>query len=151
MTRRATAEAVDGAENTTTAEGVVLLGAAAILAADDLPHEDVFVPEWGGTVRVRALTGTERDQYDAESYRAQQGKGEVLEDFRVRRVARALIDADGNRLFSVAQLAELGGKNGSVIDRLDDVVIRLSKMGPADVQETIATLKAVPSGGSGTD
>ena len=29
-----------------------LLTGAAILAANDLPHEDVEVPEWGGTVRV---------------------------------------------------------------------------------------------------
>ena len=39
-----------------------LLSAAEILAADDLPTEDVEVSEWNGTVRVRALTGAERDK-----------------------------------------------------------------------------------------
>ena len=30
-----------------------LLSRDAILQAQDLPHEDVEVPEWGGMVRVR--------------------------------------------------------------------------------------------------
>ena len=38
-----------------------LLSKEQILAAEDLPHKDVPVPEWKGTVRVRALTGFERD------------------------------------------------------------------------------------------
>jgi hypothetical protein len=135
---------------TTTAEGVVLLDRAAILAADDIKYEDIYVPEWGGTVRARSLTGTERDQYDAESYRAQQGKGEALADFRVRRVAKSLVDADGKRLFSDADLAVLGAKNGAVIDRLDDVVARLAGLAPDAVPEAITTLKGDPSGGSGT-
>ena len=37
----------------------------AILQATDLTFEDVAVPEWGGVVRVRGLTGTERDAFEA--------------------------------------------------------------------------------------
>ncbi len=33
--------------------------------ADDLPVEDVEVPEWGGAVRLRTLTGSERDGFEA--------------------------------------------------------------------------------------
>ena len=40
-----------------------LLSKEAILAAQDLPSEDVEVPEWGGTVRVRGLDGKGRDEY----------------------------------------------------------------------------------------
>ncbi len=40
-----------------------------ILGADDLATEDVEVPEWGGCVRVRALTGTERDAFEAAMFR----------------------------------------------------------------------------------
>ena len=149
MTRRATAdEAEDGTVMAET--GMALLDRAAILAADDIKTEDVPVPEWGGTVRIRSLTGSERDQYDAEAYRAQQVGGEPLVDFRVRRVAKALIGPDGKRLFSDADLAALGAKNGAVIDRLDDVVARLAGLTPQAVQEALAVLKGGPSGGSGT-
>jgi hypothetical protein len=37
----------------------------AILQAPDLQGEDVAVPEWGGTVRVRGLSGAQRDAYEA--------------------------------------------------------------------------------------
>ena len=148
-TRRATAdEAVDGYE---TDGGGALLDRAAILGADDIAYETVAVPEWGGSVRIRGLTGSERDQYDAESFRLGQGKGgDSLADFRVRRVARGIVDEKGARVFSDADLKALGAKNGAVIDRLDDVVARLSGMQTAAVAEARADLKVVPSDGSGT-
>jgi len=39
-----------------------------ILRADDLKTEEVDVPEWGGSVRVRVLTGTERDAFESSIY-----------------------------------------------------------------------------------
>ena len=36
-----------------------------ILKAEDLTTEEVDVPEWGGTVLVRGLTGRERDEFEA--------------------------------------------------------------------------------------
>ena len=43
-----------------------LLSKAAILAADDLPTIDIAVPEWGGSVRIRALTAGQREELEAE-------------------------------------------------------------------------------------
>ena len=42
---------------------VGLLNRSAILDAEDLKHEDVEVAAWGGTVRVRMMTGAERDEF----------------------------------------------------------------------------------------
>ena len=36
-----------------------------ILAKTDLPYEDAEVPEWGGWVRIRALSGKQRDAIEA--------------------------------------------------------------------------------------
>ena len=36
-----------------------------ILQANDLVTETVEVPEWGGSVFVKSLTGVERDQFEA--------------------------------------------------------------------------------------
>ena len=36
-----------------------------ILAVDDLQTQKVDVPEWGGSVYVRGLTGSERDALEA--------------------------------------------------------------------------------------
>ena len=42
----------------------MLLNKEQILNADDLTFEDVEVPEWGGTVRIRCLESTERDEFE---------------------------------------------------------------------------------------
>ena len=131
------------------------LGRDAILAAMDIRYEYVDTPEWGGRVRVRSLTGSERDQYDAETYAGQQaakaqGRSGLLTDFRLRRVAKAIVDDDGKRVFTDKDVAALGEKNAAVIDRIDDVVVRLSGMGTTSVDEGIADLRVVPSGGSGS-
>ena len=39
-----------------------------ILKSDDLPSEEVSVPEWGGSVMVRSMTGYERDQFEQSVY-----------------------------------------------------------------------------------
>lgn len=143
----------DPAEDTTpdvatgaTIEGVLaLLDRAAILTAEDIEHRIVPVPEWGGAVRVRGMTGSERDSYDAESYRMGQAGAAAITDFRVRRVARCLVDADGKRLFTDADVVALGKKNGAVIDRLDDVVAELSGLGEAATKKASADLKVAPS------
>lgn len=132
---------------------MALLTRDAILGADDIRYEYVDVPEWGGTVRVRSLTGSERDEYDAESWAMTNGgkdaKG-ALTDFRVRRVARAIVDEDGAPLFSARDIAALGRKNGMVIDRLDDAISRLSGMDTEAVKAALEALKAAPSEGSGS-
>ena len=49
-----------------------------ILRADDLRLERVEVPEWGGEVVLRTMTGTERDAFEAELVEGrEQGGGGV--------------------------------------------------------------------------
>ncbi len=132
---------------------VALLTRDAILAADDITYEYVDVPEWGGRVRVRARTGTERDAYDAESYAYSDGgkkPGDAVRDFRIRRVARCIVDENGLPLFTVADIALLGRKNAKAIDRVDDVVARLSGMDDNAVKAALESLRGGPSEGSGT-
>ncbi|WJD99774.1 hypothetical protein [Streptomyces antimycoticus] len=114
------------------------LSAEAILDADDLGYEDVPVPEWGGTVRVRELPGTERDKFEAQ-FVGKDGasiRAEGLEGFRARLAAAAIVDADGKPLFrSAAETKRLGGKSANALQRVVDVAMRLSGMGEQDVAE----------------
>lgn len=135
-----------------------LMTRAGILDAADVTYEYVPVPEWGGEgaeVRVRSMTGKERDAYDAESYRLQQANqtdaGAMLANFRARRVGRSVVDENGERLFSDKDIAALGEKNAAVIDRLDDAVSRLSGMDADAVKKAVEALKAGLSDGSGSD
>ena len=77
-----------------------------ILQCDDLPKETVKVPEWGGEVQVRTMTGTDRDAFEASLI----GKEGRLENVRARLVSLAVCDESGNRLFGDADVAALGAK-----------------------------------------
>lgn len=112
------------------------LDRAAILAVPDITTEDVDVPEWGGVVRVRGLTASQRDAFEAASL---QGKGKNtsvnLHNLRARLVALCIVDEDGNQLFAERDVHVLGQKSAAAIDRIYDTATRLSGIGENDVEE----------------
>lgn len=89
------------------------LSKAAILAAKDVRLSDeVPVPEWGGGVYIKTLSGLERDAFE-ESYAEQK-----MRAFRVRFLVLTLCDEGGERLFSDGDYDALGKKSSVVINRL---------------------------------
>lgn len=110
-----------------------LLTAEQILAAQDLPHEDVEVKEWGGTVRVQALSGLEREAFELASRDHRAVHAETPNN-RAMLVAHSVRDESGARLFSDAQIEELGRRSGVVLDRLFDVAARLSLLSEKSVE-----------------
>lgn len=118
---------------------MALLNKDQILAADDLPSEDVDmsdIPGWDGEVRVRALTGAERDKFEA-SLITQRGNSvkKNLDNMRARLVALCLVDEAGERLLTDADAVLLGMKSAAALDRLFDVAQRLSGLSNNDVAE----------------
>lgn len=114
----------------------MLLSKQAILAAKDIETKDVDVPEWGGCVRVKALTGSERDAFEQETV-ARKGKNVEtnLRNIRARLVVLAVVDADGNRLFGYHDIEALGKKSAKPLDRLFTVAMELSGIRDEDVEE----------------
>lgn len=114
----------------------VILTRDAILQAEDLPRELVEVPEWGGAVYVRSLTGTERDAFEF-SIVEQRGRSAKmnLRNIRAKLVAVSVVDEDGNRLFTDSDVKVLGQKSAMVLDRLFAAAQRLSGLRNEDVEE----------------
>ena len=132
------------------------LGRQDILKADDLGIEIVEVPEWGGVVRVRGLTGEERDLWESEVADARygenrQGQPVILRNARARRVARCVVDEDGKRVFRDADIKALGQKSGRALDRVFDVAAALSGISEAEVEDIRKNLRAASSGNSPSD
>src|SRR5688572_23855812 len=107
---------------------MALLGREQILATDDLPVEDVSVPEWGGEVRLRGLTGAELDEYQASLVIQTAGGGQKanLRNATAKLVARCAIDADGSPLFEAKDLLKLSSKSAVALSRLSAVAQRLN-------------------------
>lgn len=106
-----------------------------ILGADDLPSEEVEVPEWGGTVWVRSMTGLERDVFEASLTQGAGDKKVNLKNIRARLVSLTAVDEEGTRLFSDADIAELGAKSAAALDRVFSVAQSLNGLGNEDVEE----------------
>src|SRR5215472_11906275 len=101
----------------------------AIFNADDVVTEEVSVPEWGGSVMVRGLSGTERDKFEAAITIQNGSKATVnLRNFRAKLVVLSTYDNDGNRLFTDADVEKLGQKSASAIQRIFKVSQRLAGM-----------------------
>lgn len=109
------------------------LSREAILSADDIPTEDVPVEEWSGVVRVRALTGAERDKFEAAI--AGNGRTMNLSNLRAKFCAACMVTEAGEPLFGTADVAELGKKSAAALDRVFTVGRRLSGLSDADVEE----------------
>ena len=116
----------------------MILSADQILQADDLPKETVEVPEWGGDVIVRTLTGRERDRYEQSLFEI---KGKQIqqnyENARAKLCALCMIDEEGKRLFSDAQVVELGNKSSAAIDRIYAVASRMNGFSKEDIDELV--------------
>lgn len=117
----------------------------AILGQADRVVEAVDVPEWGGVVYVRSLTGAERDQFEA-SIVQRNGKDTRtnLRNLRARLVVLAACDADGQPIFKTEDAAALGAKNAAPLDRLFAAAQRLSGLRDNDVQEMAENFESIP-------
>ena len=107
-----------------------------ILTYADQVIEAVDVPEWGGVIHVRSLTGAQRDQFEA-SIVERNGKDVKtnLRNLRARLVVLAACDETGAPIFRADDAAALGAKNAAALDRIFTVAQRLSGLRDDDVKE----------------
>lgn len=131
---------------------MALLNHSDILAADDLKTEDVAVPEWGGTVRIKALTGTERDEFE-QSLMEVKKDGSVKSqraNVRARLVAKVIVNEAGELVFNNADIPALGRKSAAALDRVATAAQRLNAFSDADIEELAENFADAPSESSTT-
>ena len=132
---------------------MAVLDRAALLAAvgsASLPIEKVDVPELGGEVYIRGMSGTERDEWESSLVIGAGRKHQRLntDNIRARLVTRTLCDEQGGRLLQNSDAAILGGLRVDVLTRLYEVAQRLSGVTDKDVDE-LGKLSA-PADGNGS-
>lgn len=113
-----------------------MLSREAILETTDLMTEVVEVPEWAGAVLVKALSGTERDRFEA-SIAQRKGKRTRwnMTNIRARLCQLCVVDGEGKRVFKRGDVDALGQKSAAALDRVFEVAMRLSGMRDEDIEE----------------
>lgn len=86
-----------------------------ILAADHLLALKVHVPEWKCDVWIRTLPLGDLQAWELACLRA---KGEGVDDYRTRYLAKCLVDADGKELFTSEQLKKVNSVVGARLHKL---------------------------------
>lgn len=105
-----------------------ILSKVEILNANDSKTIEVDVPEWGGSVLLRPMTGCDREAYESGLQSRFKGTGDDKKinhlKLRVEVLAMVMVDADGNKLFTKDDLERLNQKSASAIVRLFDIVVK---------------------------
>ncbi len=127
------------------------LSAENIFSADDMKVEAVDVPEWGGKIYVRRLTGRERDEFEQLMNDRRAGKIMKVRGVITKIVALAACTEDGSKLFTSENAeAKLDEKACAPLMRVFDAALKISGMRDDDIQNLTEGLEASPSGRSGS-
>lgn len=123
-----------------------------ILKVSDIKIELVPVPEWGGDVYVKGMTGAERDKFESSIIK---GRGEDAEvnytNMRSKLASLTICDETGKRLFTENDVQALSQKSASALQRVFIVAQRLSGITKEDTEELVEEIKADPFEGSPSD
>lgn len=120
-----------------------------ILNADDKAVHWVDVPEWGGQVGLREMTGAERDQFErvADDYSKGKPSGANLASHLL---CLTLCDESGDRLFTAEDVEALAAKNGNIIYRLSMKAAEISSIDDNALTEASDELKNGRASSCGT-
>lgn len=128
---------------------MAILNRDEILQASDIVTELVPVPEWGGEVYVKGMTGAERDKFES-SIVEQRGKEQKMNmaNIRAKLASLTICDEKGKRLFTEADVQALSQKSAAALQRVMIVAQKLSGIGDEDVKELAEGVKNDPFDGS---
>lgn len=131
---------------------MALLGRNDILGAEDRATADVECPEWGGTVRLRSITGAQRDAFE-QSCLIQKGRERRINmrNARAKLIIMCAVDETGGKLFSDEDLAALAKKNAKPIDRLYGEAQKLCGLSDDDMDDLTENFDDDQSEGSTSD
>jgi hypothetical protein len=123
-----------------------------ILGMDDIPIEEVTVPEWGGRkVLVCGLTAAAKNAYEASLVEIKGTSRKVrLENATAKLLVRTLVNRQRQPLFTETDIERLGTKSAAALERLAAVAQRLSAMRNEDVEALVKNSEAAQSGDSPT-
>jgi len=107
-----------------------------ILAKRDVELRRVPVPEWGGDVYVRQLSGAERAAYEDEAAKVEKNGTSSAESRRMALfIVYTLCDENGAALFTAADVDALLSRSFKTLQKLFRVAASLNAITAADLEE----------------
>lgn len=105
-----------------------LLSKKDILTANDIKTKEFEVAEWGGSVCLRVISGSDRDKFE------QAVADKKIESIRSKFLVMTICDKDGEKLFTEEEWEELNKKASPVLTKVFDAAWELNAFSPAAVE-----------------
>jgi hypothetical protein len=105
-----------------------LLNKDTFFAAEDLKHEDVEVPQLGGAVRIRVMTGSARDAFNEyiQSFGDEKRPASAI---NAALLVQTCIDESGAPMFAMDEIDMLRDKSAAALDVLALAAMRINGLG----------------------
>ena len=102
-----------------------------------IERDTLTIPELGGAVIVRGMSGTERDEFE-DGLRIRKGRkaGQSdLKNFRAKFAVRVIVDEQGGRVLKDEDATIFGQMPAGVLDRIISRCMELSGMADEEVAD----------------
>lgn len=102
-----------------------------------IERDVLTVPELGGTIYVRGMSGKERDEFE-EGLRIRRGRrsGQSdLRNFRARLAVKVIVTEDGQRILTDEDAVVFGRMPAGVLDRIISRCTELSGMAEEEIDD----------------
>lgn len=99
----------------------MLLNKQQIQEADDLPFQIVEMPEWGGEVKIRMMSGKHRIEFEKRNALA---KTEL--ETMINLIMFSCVDEDNNLLFDAKDYEFLSNKSAKSLMRIFNEAVKMS-------------------------
>ena len=126
-----------------------LLNKAAFLAAADLAHEDVPVPQLGGSVRIRVMSGAARDAFQ-EYMRSFGEEPRPTSAVHAALLVQTCIEESGEPMFTMDEIELLRGTSAAATEVMAAAAMRINGLGVHAVDETAKNSESDQSDDSGS-
>jgi hypothetical protein len=105
-----------------------LLDKAAFFAAEDLKHEDVPVPQLGGSVRIRVMTGAARDAFN-EYMQSFGDSKRPASAINAALLVQTCVDESGAPMFTMDEIDMVRDKSAAALDVMAAAAMRINGLG----------------------
>ncbi len=129
-----------------------MLNIDTILSTHSIKVEKVEVPEWGGHVYVKVMTGEEKDRYETSFRKKVDGKlVPDLDNIRAKLVVFTMCDESGVCLATIDHVKALSKQSSTSLDRVVAAAQSINAMSHQEMDEIEKNLESGQSEGSSLD
>lgn len=123
-----------------------------ILSSDDIKLEVINIPEWGGDLYIKVMSGEEKEGFET-FFLDEDGNRKKEHDTSGLRATLAvwtICNGKGELLFDKSDIPALAKKSSTALDVVWDKSAKLNKILESEIEKLVGNLEGGQNGNSGT-